>query len=110
MALEPDLRDQLLSSLRHLRAFAISLHRDRDRAEDLVHETVVRALSNLDRFERGTDFKAWLFTILRNLYYSEGRKRGREVEDGEGHFAARLTSIPEQMGHMAFRDLEAALQ
>jgi RNA polymerase sigma-70 factor (ECF subfamily) len=87
-----------------------SLRRDRDRAEDLVHETVVRALSNRDRFERGTDSKAWLLTILRNLYRTESRRRGREVEAGEGHFAARLTSIPEQMGPRAFRDLEAALQ
>jgi RNA polymerase sigma-70 factor (ECF subfamily) len=110
VALEPDLRDQLLVSLSPLRAFAISLLRDRDRADDLVHETVVRALSKLDRFERGTDFRAWLFTILRNLFYSDARRRGREVSDSDGAHAARLTIVPEQMGHLAFQDLQAALQ
>ncbi len=110
MALEPDQHDQLLAALRPLRAFALSLIRDADRADDLVHETVARALSNLHRFERGTDFQAWLFTILRNLFYSQMRQRGREVADSDGLHAARLVSIPEQMGHMAFRDLQSALQ
>ncbi len=65
---------------------------------------------SLDRFQPGTDLQAWLFTILRNLYYSQMRQRGREVADSDGLYAARLTSLPEQMGHMAFRDLQSALQ
>ena len=109
MPLDPDLRDQLLAALKPLRAFAISLCRDRDRAEDLVQETVVKALSKLHRFEIGTDLQAWLFTILRNSFYSQMRVRGREIEDVDGQQAGRLISVPEQMGHLAFDDLRHAL-
>jgi RNA polymerase sigma-70 factor (ECF subfamily) len=52
---------------------------------------------------------AWLFTILRNLFRSEYRKRRREVEDGEGRFSASLKSPPEQPGHMEFEEFRAAL-
>src|SRR5260370_40207482 len=53
---------------------------------------------------------ACLFTILRNVFYSEYRKRRREVEDAEGTMAARLVSVPEQNGHMDLQDLRTALQ
>ena len=53
---------------------------------------------------------AWLFTILRNIYYSEYRKRRREVADSEGAMAARLATAPTQSGHMDFLDFRDALQ
>ena len=53
---------------------------------------------------------AWLFTILRNIYYSEYRKRRREVADSEGAIAARLATPPAQNGHMDFLDFREALQ
>ncbi len=76
----------MLKSLPHLRAFAISLTGDLTRADDLVQEALLRALSNLDRFEPGTNMRAWLFTILRNLFHTEfrKRKRKREIEDVDG--------------------------
>ena len=74
----------LISTIPNLRAFAISLCRDRSRADDLVQETLVKAWSNLESFEMGTNFKAWLFTILRNTYFSQLRKRQREIEDADG--------------------------
>jgi RNA polymerase sigma-70 factor (ECF subfamily) len=61
-----------------------------------VQETLLRALANLGSFEQGTNISAWLFTILRNLFRSEYRKRRREVEDADGLFAGQLTSLPEQ--------------
>ena len=67
-----------------LRAFAISLSGNVDRADDLVQEALLRAWANLDSFEPGTNMSAWLFTILRNLFRSEYRKRRREVEDADG--------------------------
>jgi len=70
----PEFRSALVDSIPHLRAFARSLTRNRDRADDLVHDAAVRALAAADQFSPGTNFKAWIFTILRNLYYNEGRK------------------------------------
>ncbi len=107
--LDADLQAQLLAALQPLRAFAISLTRNGEQAEDLVQETVVKAISKLHRFEIGTDLQAWLFTILRNTYYSQMRLRGREIEDADGQQAARMISVPEQMGHLVFADLRHAL-
>ena len=57
----------------------------------------------------GTNLNAWLFTILRNLFHSEYRKRRREVEDPDGSYAARLTVQPEQGSRLDFEDFRAAL-
>ena len=69
----------------------------------------MKAWINQTSFTQGTSMSAWLFTILRNVFYSEYRKRRREVEDAEGTMAARLVSVPEQNGHMDLQDLRAAL-
>ncbi len=107
--IDSTLRDQLLAAVPSLRAFAISLCGRVDRADDLVQDTLVRALTHIDRFEKGTNLNAWLFTILRNLFLSEYRKRRREVEDVDGAYAATLTSIPEQGAHLDFEDMRRAL-
>src|ERR1700691_1838458 len=93
-------RDVMLATVPSLRAFAISLSGNVDRADDLVQETLLRALANLGSFEPGTTMSAWLFTILRNLFRSEYRKRRREVEDADGSYAERLTSLPEQSSRL----------
>ena len=69
----------------------------------------MKAWINQASFTQGTSMSAWLFTILRNVFYSEYRKRRREVEDAEGTMAARLVSVPEQNGHMDLQDLRTAL-
>jgi len=107
--IEPSLRDELLSIIPSLRAFAISLCNDTHRADDLVQDTVMRAWANFDRFERGTNLNAWLFTILRNLFHSEYRKRKREVEDIDGVYARKLKSYPEQQAHLEMADFRQAL-
>ena len=109
MRVEGTLRDQMLVAVPSLRAFAISLTGNLDRANDLVQETLLRAWANLDRFERGTNLEAWLFTILRNLFHSEYRKRRREVEDANGAFAAKLRTQPDQQTHLDYEDLLTAL-
>ncbi len=106
---EFDMRTALLGAVPSLRAFGISLSGDVDRADDLVQDTLVRALANIHRFERGTNLNAWLFTILRNLFHSEYRKRKREVEDADGSYAARLATAPEQNARLDFDDLRLAL-
>jgi len=104
------MKTDLISVIPNLRAFAVSLCGNPDRADDLVQETLVKAWSNLGSFVEGTNLPAWLFTILRNIYYSEYRKRRREVADSDGAIAAKLASAPSQNGHMDLLDFQAALQ
>ena len=93
----------------HLRAFARFLTGNRERADDLVQDTVVRALTAAHQFQQGTNLKAWMFTILRNLFRSEYRKRRREVEDTDGSYAESLKSHPEQNSRLEFQEFRAAL-
>ena len=109
MSLDNQTRDSILAAIPNLRAFAISLSGNVDRADDLVQETILRALANIDSFQPGTNMPAWLFTILRNLFRSEYRKRRREVEDTDGSYAERLKSQPEQTGRVEFMEFRAAL-
>jgi RNA polymerase sigma-70 factor (ECF subfamily) len=109
MALDNNTRDLILKAVPNLRAFAISLSGNVDRADDLVQETMLRALANIDSFQPGTNMPAWLFTILRNLFRSEYRKRKREVEDATGMYAESLKSQPEQGSRLEFEELRVAL-
>lgn len=104
------MKADLIAVIPNLRAFAVSLCGNPDRADDLVQETLVKAWSNLGSFVEGTNLPAWLFTILRNIYYSEYRKRRREVADTDGAIAAKLAAAPAQHGHMDFLDFRSALQ
>ncbi|MFD2140713.1 sigma-70 family RNA polymerase sigma factor [Ancylobacter oerskovii] len=107
--LDPGLRDEIIGAIPNLRAFAISLSGSVDRADDLVQETLLRAFANISSFNPGTNLSAWLFTILRNLFRSEYRKRRREVPDPDGAFAATLTTNPDQNSHLDFEDFRTAL-
>ena len=109
MSVEPSLRNDLLAALPSLRAFAISLTHDHHRADDLVQDTIMRAWRAIDRFERGTNLNAWLFTILRNLFHSEYRRKKREVDDPEGSYAAKLKVVPDQQAHLDYEDMRTAL-
>ncbi len=109
MTLNPSLREAMLAAVPSLRAFAISLSGNIDRADDLVQETLLRAIANIDSFQPGTNMSAWMFTILRNLFRSEYRKRRREVEDTDGSYAESLKSHPEQNSRLEFQEFRAAL-
>jgi RNA polymerase sigma-70 factor (ECF subfamily) len=109
MSIDPTLRDTMLAAVPSLRAFGISLCGNVDRADDLVQETLLRALANIDSFQPGTNMSAWLFTILRNLFRSEYRKRRREVEDADGSYAETLKSQPEQTSRVEFEEFRQAL-
>lgn len=102
-------RDELIRQIPNLRAFAVSLSGNADRADDLVQEALMKAWASIDMFEAGTNMRAWLFTILRNVYYSDFRKKRREVEDADGKLAANLATHPEQMGHLDMVDFRDAL-
>ena len=102
-------KDELLAEIRNLRAFAISLSGSVTLADDLVQESLLRAWANSDKFQPGTSLRAWLFTILRNIYYSNYRKRAREVQDSDGFYARRLTVPGDQESHLDLEDFRRAL-
>ena len=103
------MRDSILAIVPSLRAFAISLSGNVDRADDLVQETLLRALANIGSFEPGTNLEAWLFTIERNVFRTGYRKRRREVEDSNGRHAETLKTYPRQHSRLYFEELRRAL-
>lgn len=103
-----DPREELVEHLPALRAFAISLTRNGSLADDLVQDTVVKAWSNMDKFQVGTNLRAWLFTILRNTFYSHRRKVKREVPDVDGIHAGALAAKPSHDGRLQMKDFMKA--
>jgi RNA polymerase sigma-70 factor (ECF subfamily) len=105
-ALKFDIQKELLACLPDMHAFARFLAKDYERADDLVQEATVRVLAAADQFEPGTNFKAWVFTILRNLYYNELQKNKRFVDNGgdsdKFEFLSALASTQESS--LDFRD------
>jgi RNA polymerase sigma-70 factor, ECF subfamily len=102
-------RNELVAEISNLRAFAISLSGSVSLADDLVQETLLRAWSKSDKFQPGTSLRAWLFTILRNIYYSNYRKRAREVQDSDGAYARRLIVSGDQESHLDLEDFRKGL-
>lgn len=100
---------EMLATLPSLRAFAMSLTGRHDKADDLVQDTIMKAWAKQSGFEMGTNMKAWLFTILRNEFYSQMRKRGREVQDTDGVFSNNLAVHPGQYGSLDLQDFRKAL-
>lgn len=103
-----DPRDELTDHIGALRAFAVSLTRNGATADDLVQDTLIKAWGNIESFKVGTNMRAWLFTILRNTFYSLKRKRKREVEDADGTMAGALASKPDHDGRLNMRDFRVA--
>lgn len=100
----------ILKLIPNLRAFAMSLAQDEERADDLVQETLVKALEHIDSFVEGTNLRAWLFTILRNTYFSEYRKKRREVEDVDSVHANKVAVPCGQDSHMEMIDMRRAME
>lgn len=111
---EADRRDaaefqtHLLAVAPALRRYALSLTHDSEAADDLLQDTLMRAWRGRSRFQIGTNFEGWTFTILRNRFYT-GQSKLREFRDEDGAQAARLSSLPEQNGRLDLADLQAAL-
>jgi RNA polymerase sigma-70 factor (ECF subfamily) len=104
-----DWRDSVVQLIPALRAFAWSLSHNASDADDLVQDTLIKAWTNRDKFEPGTNLRAWLFTILRNTYYTAAVRRRREVRDETGKYAATLSTGPTQDWSLAIRALQTAL-
>ncbi|MCC1493868.1 RNA polymerase sigma factor [Cognatishimia sp. F0-27] len=103
-----DPRDEIVEHLGSMRAFAMSLTRNSALADDMVQDALEKAWTNIEKFQPGTNMRAWLFTILRNTYYSHHRKRRREVEDKDGDMSAGLAQKPDHDGRLQMRDFSQA--
>lgn len=101
--------DRLIAEISHLRAFAISLSSSVTTADDLVQETLVKAWSHADSFQPGTNFRAWLITILRNTYFTAYRKQSREVQDTDGFYAEQRMIEGDQEIKLDVQDMQKAL-
>lgn len=101
--------DQLPLEAPILRRRALKLTTDKHRAEDLTQETLLKAWANRDSFQPGTNLSAWLFTIMRNTFFSSLRKYRREVQDIDGAGALALAEEGRQLHAVALRELLAAV-
>lgn len=89
---------------------ARSLTNNEHRAQDLVQETLLKAWAFRDRYQADTNLRAWLFTILRNTFLTDVRRRQREIEDVDGLHAARLFANPVQEHSVALKELAYAVE
>lgn len=101
---------EVLAHLPALRTYAMGLSRNFHAAEDLVQDTLVKAFAGIDRFQQGSNLRAWLFTILRNTFFSGLRKRKHDVADSNGHHAATLISLPDHDGRIAMTEFLRAFK
>ncbi len=99
----------MLQLIPALRAFAVSLTGSADSADDLVQETLMRAMAHIDSFQTGTNMGAWLFTILRNLVFSQSRKKRRDLAYRVTCAQQSWKTHAEQHGKMELMQMRQAL-
>jgi RNA polymerase sigma-70 factor, ECF subfamily len=102
-------RRELLAAIPSVRAFARGLCGYREIADDLAQETMVKAWAARDRYRPEGNFKAWLFRILRNHYYEQGRRSNRFVEWDQVVADRVLTAAPAQQGAIHLADVQRGL-
>jgi RNA polymerase sigma-70 factor (ECF subfamily) len=106
---QADLRDQVAALVPDLRAFARFLAGDRAGADDLVQDTIVRALGAQDQFIAGASLRAWLFAILRNTFYEQSRRRRTEARLLAEATTDTLSHPAAQHGQAALAELQRFL-
>ena len=74
-----EFNQMLLNNTDFLKPFAFTLTRDNETAKDLLQETMFRALSNREKYNVGTNIKAWLYTIMRNIFINDYRKKSKQA-------------------------------
>jgi RNA polymerase sigma-70 factor, ECF subfamily len=100
---------ELIILLPKLRAYARFLVRDRSGADDLVQESLAKALAALPQFQPGSDLKAWVFVILRNTFYEQVRRARREKKALSQGLQSEAAEAPRQMSHGEVADLQRLL-
>lgn len=103
--------EEILALLPSLRIYARSLAKNRFEADDLVQEALVKAIEKIDQFQPGTNLRAWIFTILRNCFFSAFSKRKRESPGVVDCVANQVIACPDaQLWHLQAREFQSALQ
>lgn len=102
-----DFNSEVISYRDSLRYFALSLTHDEHDTEDLVQETILKALNNRNRFEANTNLKAWLYTIMKNIFINNYRKNSKVKVVLDSSKDLYYLNIPEQKKSF---DPETALQ
>jgi len=101
--------DDIVALLPDLRAFARFMCRDREAADDLVQNTVLIALDKQNQFEPGTNLKGWMFTIMRNRFYSDLRSQRRHPTAVDNDRATPLAAVDNPEAALAVKELSSAL-
>jgi len=102
-------REAMLAQIPVLKAFALRLVKSRTEADDLVQETLMRALRYRDTFEDGTSIKSWLCRILQNCFYKDASRRRDTIQDVEGRCAAQQTVAAPQEWSVLYAEMLAAI-
>ncbi|MFN4283533.1 MAG: sigma-70 family RNA polymerase sigma factor [Alphaproteobacteria bacterium] len=102
----------LVGQLPYLRRYARALTRNAADADDLVQTCVMRAIVNMDRFEEGTNLRAWLLTIMHNVFIDGVRKakRARDANESAESMMSGLYTRPNQMESLQLGDLQSAME
>jgi RNA polymerase sigma-70 factor (ECF subfamily) len=103
-------RADIVKLIPALRAFARTFCRNPTDADDLVQETLMKALANLDKFEPGTKLKSWLFTIMRNTFYTRSKVLGREAPGVEEAVSGDTPMPATQEMSARAKEVQRALQ
>lgn len=103
-------RDQLVALLPSLRAFARGLCRHREMADDLAQDTMMRAWAARGSYTQGSNFRAWMFMIMRNQFYTTLRKNSRMTSLDPEVAERVLVSAPAQHDGINVDDVAKALQ
>lgn len=110
VAADEAFRDQLVAIIPQLRSFARGLCGWRDMADDLAQDTMTRAWAARASFTPGTNFRAWIFMIMRNQFYTSIRKSARTTSLDPEVAERTLVQMPEQQHHIHIDDVAKALQ
>jgi len=106
---DDEFKKQMIALIPSLRAFARGLCGNRDLADDLTQEAMARAWAARDSFELGTNFRAWMFMIVRNHFYTTSRKNARMTTWDPEAAERLLVSPPTQHVGIDLADVEKAL-
>jgi RNA polymerase sigma-70 factor (ECF subfamily) len=97
MSASLDFNQMLLSNAESLKPFAVTLTHDTETAKDLFQETLYRALANKEKYNVGTNIKAWLYTIMRNIFINNYRRKSKQqivLDNSPNDFLLNSISIP----------------
>ena len=105
----PNTVDDMVTLIPRLRAYARSLTRNANDADDLLQETLTKALANLHSFQEGTALRAWLFTIMRNTFFTQSHKRAREQPATDDCVSGKAWTPGNQENHLMGKELMSAI-